>query len=291
LNSCSQLDEEKLKRMGLGESNFVKDILKLYEQRNNRIKLADIDKDITMINDKIKKYGKIYHKLKKINDKTLEQQAEQVLYKEEIKDLKKKKEILKELKQEFKKEETMFGGGDAVSLKPSEQYMLYNNPMQYNNQGQYNPMQYNNQGQYNPMQYNNQGQYNPMQYNNQGQYNSLQPFNPNNMIYIPKQGLYYFNSTQNKEKDQKSKLSFYINVELELFPGTSANMLEKSMVKCQTTFERIREAWANIFGYEYRPSPMYYNLPNDNLQNEDKKNKTEKKNTINNNNKTQKNRI
>ena len=44
-----------------------------------------------------------------------------------------------------------------------------------------------------------------------------------------------------------------MSIELELFPGKSANVLQRSVVRCQSTFERIREAYAEIFGYEYRP--------------------------------------
>jgi hypothetical protein len=51
-------------------------------------------------------------------------------------------------------------------------------------------------------------------------------------------------------------MSFYINVELELYPGTSPNLFQKSVIKCQSTFERIREAYADLFGYQYRPAPM-----------------------------------
>jgi hypothetical protein len=145
--------------------------------------------------------------------------------------------------------------GGAATLRPSEQYSY-----------QYNPLGY-----------------------------PLNPNMPANVIYMPQQGYPYQNSyytrqqrvpynvSQNKAKDQKSKLSFYITIELELFPGTSANMLQKSIVKCQSTFERIREAWADIFGFEYRPAPMNeayaYNLQ----KVDNKKNKTEKKITSKNN--------
>ena len=103
------------------------------------------------------------------------------------------------------------------------------------------------------------------------------------------------NIMQNKAKDQKSKLSFYIEVELELFPGTSVNLLQKGVVKCQSTFERIREAWADIRGFEYRPSPMNeaygYNIKNDEEKKEQRKerkeqHKTQKNNKNNKNNKT-----
>ena len=88
---------------------------------------------------------------------------------------------------------------------------------------------------------------------------------------------------QNKAKDQKSKLSFYIEVELELFPGTSVNLLQKGVVKCQSTFERIREAWADIRGFEYRPSPMNeaygYNIKNDEEKKEQRKERKEQHKT------------
>ena len=156
--------------------------------------------------------------------------------------------------------ESGISGGDAT-LRPSEQYSY-----------QYNPLGY-----------------------------PLNPNMPGNVIYMPQQGYRYpyqnsyytrqkivpYSVSQNKAKDQKSKLSFYVTIELELFPGTSANMLQKSVVRCQSTFERIREAWADIFGFEYRAAPMReayaYNLKKP----EDKRNKTEKKN-ISKNNKTRK---
>jgi hypothetical protein len=84
-----------------------------------------------------------------------------------------------------------------------------------------------------------------------------------NLYQNPYQNYYYLNQNgvpygalQNKAKEQKSKLSFYTTIELELFPGESANLFQKSVVKCQSTFERVREAWADIFGFEYRPAPM-----------------------------------
>jgi hypothetical protein len=88
-----------------------------------------------------------------------------------------------------------------------------------------------------------------------------------NIMYLPQRGFsyqnYYLNkygvpydALQNNAKKQKSKLSFYTTIELELFPGEPANLFQKRVVKCQSTFELIREAWADIFGFEYRPAPM-----------------------------------
>ena len=91
---------------------------------------------------------------------------------------------------------------------------------------------------------------------------------------------------KHKEKEQKSKLSFYITIELELFPGTSANMSQKHMVKCQSTFERVREAWTDIFGFQYKKAPMVEAY----AYNYQKKNKqlTKNKQVNNKKNKTQK---
>ena len=179
------------------------------------------------------------------------------------------------------------GGKPNITFYPPQEY----NPYQgYNtNQGYpgYNPG-------YNPYQgYNTNQGYNP--------YPGYQGYNKQMSRYDRRQN----NIMQNKAKDQKSKLTFYIEVELELFPGTSANVFQKSVIKCQSTFERIREAWADIRGFEYRPSPMNeayaYNITNDeeqrNQRKEQKKQKKQRKqqnktlrNNIRNNNKTLKNK-
>jgi len=54
-------------------------------------------------------------------------------------------------------------------------------------------------------------------------------------------------------------------------------MLQKSVVKCQSTFERIREAWSDIFGFQYRPAPM--NEANINNYDSQEKMNNKKKNT------------
>ena len=187
----------------------------------------------------------------------MEEQAEELLYREEIKDLKERRAMLKEfLGQQDKTSKPVIPEdvvGGATTPRPSQQY--------YSNINQYNPTGY------------------PLNQNI-----------PGNVVYLPRQGYPYQNSyyskqynvpynvSQNKAKDQKSKLSFYITIELELFPGTSANMFQKSVVKCQSTFERIRESWADIFGFEYRPAPMTeaYSYIAEPIKKDDNKNKTEK---------------
>jgi len=51
-----------------------------------------------------------------------------------------------------------------------------------------------------------------------------------------------------------SKLSYYTTIELELALGEEVDEKEKNKIKCECQFERIREAYSNLFGYIYRPS-------------------------------------
>lgn len=60
----------------------------------------------------------------------------------------------------------------------------------------------------------------------------------------------------NKMKDQSSKTAYYINVDLELYPAKTITMGQKLETKCQSAFENIREAYADMFGYEYRPAQV-----------------------------------
>ena len=63
-------------------------------------------------------------------------------------------------------------------------------------------------------------------------------------------------SAFNRISDAKSKLAYQITIDLDLFPGTSANVLQQASVRCRSTFERIREAYADMFGFQYQPAPM-----------------------------------
>ena len=75
-------------------------------------------------------------------------------------------------------------------------------------------------------------------------------------------------------------------------------MLQKSALRCQNTFERIREAYSDIFGYQYRPSALteaygynYSNINQNNPNNQNYKNNQNNQNNQNyNNSKTQKKR-
>ena len=161
--------------------------------------------------------------------------------------------ILQEMKNNISK------GGSITNQYQPQKYPNYNYPPR-----NYPPRNYPNYN-YPPR------NYPPQKYPN---------YNYPNYNYPPQN----YPNIKNKEKVQKSKLSFYITIELDLFPGTSVNMSQKHMVKCQSTFERVREAWTDIFGFQYKKAPMIeaYSYQNN------KKDKTQK-NTKYNNNKTQKN--
>jgi hypothetical protein len=83
-------------------------------------------------------------------------------------------------------------------------------------------------------------------------------------------------SHSNRALELTSKLAYYVSVDLELYPGKSVNTVQMAAVKCGSTFERIREAWAEIMGYQYRPGAMdesytYQNMPQDEKDNERRK--------------------
>jgi hypothetical protein len=111
------------------------------------------------------------------------------------------------------------------------------------------------------------GQMQPVPY---GQPYGQQPYGqqPYYPLYNPQAQLLNLNqyTHSNRALELTSKLAYYVSVELELYPGKTANTVQMAAVKCGSTFERIREAWAEIMGYQYRPGTMdesyaYQNLP------------------------------
>ena len=138
---------------------------------------------------------------------------------------------LEPIVEEEQKEEEPISGGALPNVNPSNMYSPYNMAQFQNPQNPQYP------------------QYSQYPQNPQ---NQLYPFMMNNMMM---QQIQSYNESKNKQ----SKLSFYISIELELFPGKSVNALQKTTVKCNSTFDKIREAYAEIFGYQYRPKPYYYN--------------------------------
>ena len=76
------------------------------------------------------------------------------------------------------------------------------------------------------------------------------PYTQQNLDY------YNYNFQYNFAKENKSKLSYYITIELELYPGTEVSAIKKYSMKCNNTFERIRKSLSELFGYQYRPREL-----------------------------------
>lgn len=54
-----------------------------------------------------------------------------------------------------------------------------------------------------------------------------------------------------------SKLSYYIIIDLELYPGKSIPLLKQPVISCNLRYEKIRQAFADMFGLEYQPLDFY----------------------------------
>jgi hypothetical protein len=120
-------------------------------------------------------------------------------------------------------------------------------------------------------------------------YNPQQPYGPQQMpynpLYNPQAQLLNLNqyTHSNRALELTSKLAYYVSVELELYPGKTANTVQMAAVKCGSTFERIREAWAEIMGYQYRPGTMdesysYQNLPLNKNENQNQRGNEQRSN-------------
>ena len=60
----------------------------------------------------------------------------------------------------------------------------------------------------------------------------------------------------NRAMELESKLSFYVNVEVDLFPGTSISPLQEASSLCSSRYNRIRESLAKMFGVSYMAAPL-----------------------------------
>ena len=57
--------------------------------------------------------------------------------------------------------------------------------------------------------------------------------------------------------ENTSKLSIYVDINLELYPGTSIPLSQQVSLSCQVKKNKILEILSMITGTEYRPSTMY----------------------------------
>jgi hypothetical protein len=55
-------------------------------------------------------------------------------------------------------------------------------------------------------------------------------------------------------------LSYYVVVDLELFPGDKISDIDKRNLTCQIKFDNIRKSYADLLGYQYHPSLLNTNV-------------------------------
>ncbi len=88
-------------------------------------------------------------------------------------------------------------------------------------------------------------------YMNMNPYGQQQMINPLQQHTYAKQMSYL-----NKTLELESKLAFYVNVELVLFPGASVSPLQKASALCGSRLGDIRKAVSDLFGFEYYQKPI-----------------------------------
>ena len=86
-------------------------------------------------------------------------------------------------------------------------------------------------------------------------------------------------------------LSYYIVVNLELFPGDKISNMDKRNLGCQIKFDNIRKSYADLLGYQYQPSLLNTNVIPSRIDSgsNTNTNKSTTASVSNNNNKTKKN--
>lgn len=85
------------------------------------------------------------------------------------------------------------------------------------------------------------------------------------VLSVPNKNLYstigqrssYGYGSYNSSSD--SKLTYYIVIDLELYPGDSIPLGERSLLACQIRYEKIRKAYAEVFGIQYYPNDFSRN--------------------------------
>ena len=127
-------------------------------------------------------------------------------------------------------------------------------------------------------------------YSNQPRYARPYPYQNQPMFYqrpvqmqMPYVSSYLKN--QNPLESNKTSISYYITINMELHRGTSLSKEELSNVKCKQRWNAVRKSYADMRGLEYTTLPDYSNLPESKSQN---KNQNQNQNQ-NQNNYTRKN--
>ena len=95
------------------------------------------------------------------------------------------------------------------------------------------------------------------------------------VLSVPNKNLYTGVSTRSSYYLQDTpKLSYFIVIDLELYPGESIPIGEKTVLGCQNRYEKIRKAYAQLFGIKYFPTLFLRNVATNNKnEKKDKNNK------------------
>jgi len=67
------------------------------------------------------------------------------------------------------------------------------------------------------------------------------------------------NQNIKKTYSKDSKLSYYVVIELTLWPGTSINPAQRLKLACQKNADEVRRAWSEWQGLIYVPTPLFVN--------------------------------
>jgi len=67
----------------------------------------------------------------------------------------------------------------------------------------------------------------------------------------------YVNISRPNSSMGDSKLSYYVIVDLELYPGESIPLLKQPVIACNMRYEKIRQSFADMFGLVYQPLDFY----------------------------------
>ena len=277
--------KEHLQEQGIGYEEY--DITRTKEKKIGEMSRFELDKEKEFDTAILQKIEDI---LKKSADKVLTDKYN--IYKKTYEDKIKEIDKIRNDKSKVKADQKEESATGMVGGKPSDDYY---SPGNLNSLNTFQPSPYGSSMGYPGQQMGNLAYPNPMMGPqmgypglNQG-YPGLNPvLNPGLASpygYNPQAQL--INMTQyshsNRALELTSKLAYYVSVELELYPGTSANTVQMAAVKCSSIFERIREAWAKMMGYQYRPGTMeesytYQNLSTDKGDKGDKGDKDKRDN-------------
>lgn len=93
------------------------------------------------------------------------------------------------------------------------------------------------------------------------------------VLSVPNKNLYTGVSSRSSYYLQNTpKLSYFIVIDLELYPGESIPIGEKAVLGCQNRYEKIRKAYAQLFGIKYFPTLFLRNVSTNEKNNKNNSN-------------------